>query len=63
MFGQPEFTQIPLAVLDIVMKFFQIAISTAIGMTAGCIPIAGYNVDTGKKDFRAFHLDRMEKLR
>ena len=43
-FGQPEYAQIPLAVLGIVMKFFQIAISIAIGMAAGCIPIAGYNV-------------------
>ena len=49
-FGQPEFAQIPLAVLGIVMKFFQIAISIAIGMAAGCIPIAGYNVGAKKKD-------------
>ena len=48
-FGQPEYAQIPLAVLGIVMKFFQIAISIAIGMAAGCIPIAGYNVGAGKK--------------
>ncbi len=43
-FGQPEYAQIPLAVLGIVMKFFQIAISVAIGMAAGCIPIVGYNI-------------------
>lgn len=49
-FGQPEYAQIPLAVLGIVMKFFQIAISIAIGMAAGCIPIAGYNLGAGKKD-------------
>ena len=49
-FGQTEYAQIPLAVLGIVMKFFQIAISIAIGMAAGCIPIAGYNVGAGKKD-------------
>ncbi len=49
-FGQPEYAQIPLAVLGIVMKFFQIAISIAIGMAAGCIPVAGYNVGAGKKD-------------
>ena len=49
-FGQPEYAQIPLAVLGIVMKFFQIAISIAIGMAAGCIPIAGYNIGAKKKD-------------
>ena len=49
-FGQPEYAQIPLAVLGIVMKFFQIAISIAIGMAAGCIPIAGYNIGAGKKE-------------
>ena len=48
-FGQPEYAQIPLAVLGIVMKFFQIAISVAIGMAAGCIPIAGYNIGAKKK--------------
>lgn len=47
-FGQAEYAQIPLAVLGIVMKFFQIAISIAIGMAAGCIPIAGYNIGAGK---------------
>ena len=49
-FGQPELAQIPLAVLGIVMKFFQIAISIAIGMAAGCIPIAGYNVGAKKME-------------
>ena len=49
-FGQPEFAQIPLAVLGIVMKFFQIAISIAIGLAAGCIPIAGYNIGAGKRE-------------
>lgn len=43
-FGQPEYAQIPLAVLGIVMKFFQIAISIAIGLAAGCIPVVGYNI-------------------
>lgn len=46
-FGQREYAQIPLAVLGIVMKFFQIAISVAIGMAAGCIPIVGYNMGAG----------------
>ena len=49
-FGQAEYAQIPLAVLGIVMKFFQIAISVAIGLAAGCIPVAGYNIGAGRKD-------------
>ncbi|MDO4632877.1 MAG: MATE family efflux transporter [Eubacteriales bacterium] len=49
-FGQPEYAQIPLAVLGIVMKFFQIAISVAIGMAAGCIPVVGYNMGAGRYD-------------
>ncbi len=49
-FGQAEYAQIPLAVLGIVMKFFQIAISIAIGMAAGCIPVAGYNIGAGRTD-------------
>ncbi len=49
-FGQAEYSQIPLAVLGIVMKFFQIAVSVAIGMAAGCIPIVGYNIGAKRKD-------------
>lgn len=49
-FGQPEYAQIPLAVLGIVMKFFQIAISFAVGTAAGCIPIVGFNMGAGRKD-------------
>ncbi len=49
-FGQPEFAQIPLAVLGIVMKFFQIAISIAVGLAAGCIPVVGYNIGAGRRD-------------
>lgn len=49
-FGQAEYSQIPLAVLGIVMKFFQIAISVAIGFAAGCIPIVGYNIGAGRSD-------------
>ena len=49
-FGQPEFAQIPMAVIGIVMKFFQIVISAVVGMAAGCIPIVGYNVGAGRKD-------------
>ncbi len=49
-FGQPEYSQIPLAVLGIVMKFFQIVISISVGLAAGCIPIVGYNIGAGRKD-------------
>ena len=43
-FGLEEYAQIPMAVIGIVMKFFQIVISVVIGMAAGCIPIVGYNM-------------------
>ena len=49
-FGQNEYAQIPMAVVGIVMKFFQIVISIVIGMAAGCIPIVGYNIGAGRKD-------------
>lgn len=49
-FGQTEYSQIPLAVLGIVMKFFQIAISVAIGCAAGCIPVVGYNIGAKRTD-------------
>ena len=49
-FGRPELSHIPLAVLGIVMKFFQIAISISVGMAAGCIPVVGYNIGAKRKD-------------
>lgn len=49
-FGQAEYSQIPLAVVGIVMKFFQIVISIAIGTAAGCIPLVGYNIGAGRTD-------------
>lgn len=49
-FGQSEFSHIPLAVLGIVMKFFQIVISISVGMAAGCIPVVGYNIGAGRGD-------------
>lgn len=49
-FSQNEYAQIPMAVLGIVMKFFQIVISIAVGMAAGCIPIVGYNIGAGRND-------------
>ena len=49
-FSQAAYAQIPMAVVGIVMKFFQIVISVAVGMAAGCIPVAGYNIGAGRKD-------------
>ena len=46
-FGQAQYAQIPMAVVGIVMKFFQIVISIVVGMVAGCIPIVGYNMGAG----------------
>ncbi len=37
-----------MAVVGIVMKFFQIVISIVVGMAAGCIPIVGYNMGAEK---------------
>lgn len=48
-FGQEAYAQIPMAVVGIVMKFFQIVISIVVGMAAGCIPIVGFNIGAGKK--------------
>lgn len=48
-FSQEQYAQIPMAVVGIVMKFFQIVISIVVGMAAGCIPIVGYNMGAGLK--------------
>ena len=48
-FGQAQYAQIPMAVVGIVMKFFQIVISIVVGMAAGCIPIVGFNMGAGIK--------------
>jgi len=39
-----------MAVIGIVMKFFQIVISVVVGLSASCTPIAGYNVGAGRPD-------------
>ncbi len=57
-FSLSRYAQIPMAVLGIVMKFFQIVISIVVGMAAGCIPVAGYNIGCGRKD-RAASLFRL----
>ena len=49
-FGKPEYSQIPMAVIGIVMKFFQIVISVVVGLSASCTPIAAYNVGAGRPD-------------
>ena len=49
-FGQALYAQIPMAVVGIVMKVFQIVISIVIGMAAGCIPIVGFNMGAGRRD-------------
>ena len=48
-FSQEQYAQIPMAVVGIVMKFFQIVISIVVGMAAGCIPIVGYNMGAEKR--------------
>ena len=49
-FSQVQYAQIPMAVVGIVMKFFQIVISIVVGMAAGCIPIVGFNMGARRKD-------------
>ncbi len=49
-FGLAEYAQIPMAVVGIVMKFFQIVISNVVGTAAGCIPVVGYNMGARKND-------------
>ena len=46
--GSKYGADIPLTVLGIVMKVFQIIIAITIGMSAGCIPIVGYNYGAEK---------------
>ena len=48
-FSKTQYAQIPMAVVGIVMKFFQIVISAVVGMAAGCIPIVGYNMGAEQK--------------
>jgi putative MATE family efflux protein len=54
-YSMAEYAQIPMAVVGIVMKFFQIVISISVGIAAGCIPIVGYNVGAKRMD-RALEL-------
>lgn len=47
-FGLEQYAHIPMAVVGIVMKVFQIVISIVVGMAAGCIPIVGFNIGAGE---------------
>ena len=49
-FSQEQYAQIPMAVVGIVMKFFQIVISIVVGMAAGCIPVVGFNMGAARPD-------------
>jgi Na+-driven multidrug efflux pump len=49
-FSQQIYSAIPMAVVGIVMKFFQIVISIAVGTAAGCIPLVGYSIGAGRRD-------------
>lgn len=49
-FGLEEYAHIPTAVVGIVMKFFQIIVSIAVGISAGCISVAGYNLGAKRYD-------------
>lgn len=49
-FGQELYSHIPTAIIGIVMKFFQILIAIAVGISAGCIPVVGYNIGAGRND-------------
>lgn len=49
-FSQPEYAQIPMAVLGIVMKVFQIVISVSVGIAAGMIPVLGFNIGAALKE-------------
>ena len=50
LFSQAEYSQIPMAVIGIVMKFFQIVIAVVVGLSASCIPVVGFNIGAGHKD-------------
>lgn len=58
-YSQEQFAQIPTAVIGIVMKFFQMVMAIAIGISAGLIPVVGYNVGAGRTDRVRGFLRRM----
>lgn len=49
-YSQEGYMSIPTAVFGIVIKFYQIVMSIAIGLATGVIPIAGYNVGAKRND-------------
>ncbi len=50
LFSQEGYSSIPSAAIGIVMKYFQILVSVAVGLSAGCIPIVAYNIGAGRTD-------------
>ena len=57
-FSQAQYAQIPMAVLGIVMKVFQIVISVSVGIAAGMIPVIGFNIGAGLRE-RASQMFRL----
>ncbi len=54
-YGEGGTADTPMAVVGIVMKFYQIMISIVVGMAAGCIPVVGFNYGAKRFDrCRAF---------
>lgn len=49
-YSQEGYMSIPTAVFGIVIKFYQIVMSIAIGLATGIIPIAGYNIGARRND-------------
>lgn len=49
-FCKDEYSHIPTACIGIVMKFFQIVMSIAIGLSAGLIPVVSYNEGAKRYD-------------
>lgn len=49
-FCKDEYSHIPTACIGIVMKFFQMVMSIAIGLSAGLIPVVSYNEGTIRYD-------------
>ncbi len=49
-FGEGGTSDTPMAVVGIVMKFYQIMISIVVGMAAGCIPVVGFNYGARRYD-------------
>ena len=62
-FGQAQYARIPMAVLGIVMKFFQIVISISVGLATGCIPVVGYNIGAVYGDSAYLGIEKREEIK